>query len=74
MTGSRFCPCTDYTCKFNPQNHDQGCDLCVEDSVNCREIPKCFFLKVNEDISGITDWSFEAFADFVIKNGKEDKG
>jgi len=39
----------------------------VEDSVKCREIPKCFFLKVVDDIDGIEDWSFEAFARLVLK-------
>ena len=68
MSSSPFCPCSDHACEFNPVNHDKGCNLCVEDSVKTREIPKCFFLKVNENIDGITDWSFEAFAEFVLKN------
>lgn len=67
MKSSPFCPCTDYECQFNPVNHDKGCNLCVEDSVKCGEIPKCFFLKVIEDIDGIEDWSFEAFAKLVLK-------
>lgn len=65
MSSTPFCPCTDYTCSFNPHNHYQGCNLCVEDSLKCREVPKCFFLKVTDDITGRTDWSFEAFVDLV---------
>lgn len=67
MSRSSFCPCTDYSCECNPHNHEKGCDLCVEDSVKTREIPKCFFLKVTDDISDISDWSFEAFASLVLK-------
>jgi len=71
MTSSTpFCPCTDYSCRFNPHNHDQGCNLCVEDSIKCREIPKCFFLKVTDNIEGFEDWSFEHFAELVLKNRK----
>ena len=61
-----FCPCSDTTCQFNPANHDQGCNLCVEDSVKCREIPKCFFKAAGGDIDTIEDWSFEMFAKIVL--------
>ena len=69
-TSSPFCPCTDYKCEFNPVNHDKGCNLCIEDSIECNEIPKCFFMKINKDISGIDDWSFESFAAFLKKNNQ----
>lgn len=67
-TSSPFCPCTDHTCSFNPVNHDEGCNLCIEDSIKCSEIPRCFFMKVNEDIGDIDDWSFASFAAFVEKH------
>lgn len=67
MSSVEFCPCTDYSCEFNPRNHEKGCTLCVEDSLKCRELPKCFFKEVQSDISDITDWSFEAFAKLVMK-------
>jgi hypothetical protein len=67
-TSSSFCPCSDHNCAFNPINHDEGCNLCIDDSLKCREIPKCFFMKVNSDISLIDDWSFESFAAFVREN------
>lgn len=66
MSSSPFCPCTDYSCTLNPHNHNHGCNLCVEDSVKCNEIPKCFFLKIAGDISDLTDWSFESFAKLVL--------
>jgi hypothetical protein len=62
-----FCPCTDGNCEFNPMNHDKGCTLCVEDSIQCEEIPKCFFKQAGGDIDTITDWSFENFANVVLK-------
>lgn len=67
MSKLSFCPCTDTGCQFNPENHDQGCNLCVEDSLKCREIPKCFFLKATDSIDGFEDWSFEHFAKLVMK-------
>jgi hypothetical protein len=39
----------------------------VEDSLKCEELPKCFFLKVTDDITGRTDWSFKAFAELAGK-------
>lgn len=65
MSKLSFCPCTDTSCQFNPANHDQGCNLCVEDSLKCGEIPKCFFLKVVDSVEGYEDWSFEHFAKLV---------
>lgn len=69
ISSSPFCPCTDYSCQFNPHNHEKGCNLCVEDSIKCKEIPKCFFLQATDSIEGFEDWSFEHFAELVL--GKE---
>lgn len=62
MVKVETCPCTDYDCEFNPVNHDQGCTLCVRDSVRTNEIPKCFFEKIGADLDKVEDWTFEAFA------------
>lgn len=70
MAKLSWCPCQDENCPFNPVNHDQGCNLCVEDSLKCGEIPKCFFLKVTDNIDGFEDWSFEHFAKLAL-NGSE---
>ena len=67
MAKLAWCPCQDETCPFNPANHDQGCNLCVEDSLKCGEIPKCFFLKVTDSIDGFEYWSFEHFAKLALK-------
>lgn len=65
MSGSAFCTCDDTSCPLNPANHDKGCDLCVEDSLRTREIPKCFFLATGRSTDGWSDWSFEGFARFL---------
>ncbi len=67
MKSSPFCTCTDYSCELNPVNHDKGCNLCIEDSLKTREIPRCFFLKVSDNIDDIEDWSIEAFARLALK-------
>ncbi len=67
ISSTPFCPCKDTSCQFNPMNHDKGCNLCVEDSLKCSEIPKCFFQAAGGDIDVITDWSFESFAKIVNK-------
>jgi len=71
MSSNPACPCKDYECKFNPVNHDKGCNLCVEDSVKTGEIPKCFFMKIKGNVDDITDWSFEAFANLVLDSEKK---
>lgn len=70
MSSSPFCTCTDFSCEFNPHNHEKGCNLCIEDSLITKELPRCFFLLVTDDITGFTDWSFEAFAKLVLEKSK----
>ena len=65
MSSNPSCPCPDFSCEFNPVNHDKGCNLCVNDSVKTHEIPRCFFMQLKENVDDVTDWSFEAFADLV---------
>ncbi|MDR2295592.1 MAG: DUF6485 family protein [Clostridiales Family XIII bacterium] len=66
MPGSTFCPCTNTSCELNPANHDKGCDLCMEDSIKTKEVPRCLFMHVTDDIDGVDDWSFENFARHII--------
>ena len=66
MSSNTFCPCNDYACEFNPSNHDKGCNLCIEDSLKTKEIQKCFFKTVRENLDDVTDWSYETFAYFVL--------
>lgn len=65
-----FCTCTDLNCKLNPHNNAKGCDLCVLKNLKAREIPSCFFKLVNEDISGLKEFTIESFVDFYNKNKK----
>jgi hypothetical protein len=66
-SSSPFCTCTDYGCENNPVNHGDGCNPCIESSVDDREIPRCFFIKAGDDVDVREDWSFEAFAAVVLK-------
>ena len=59
------CPCTDLSCELNPANHDKGCDLCIADSFETKEMPKCMFMAAGGDIDSIDDWSFDNFAKVV---------
>ncbi len=56
-----FCTCPDKACKLNPVNHDKGCDPCVKNNLNTNSIPRCFFLAVGDDISGIKDFTVDDF-------------
>ena len=71
MSSNPSCPCKDHACEFHPVNHDKGCNLCVEDSVKTRELPKCFFMKIRENVDDITDWSFESFAKLALNEEKK---
>ena len=64
-----FCTCTDYKCPMHPTNHDQGCTPCIEKNLELREIPSCFFHKVNSTKEH-EDYFFEDFADVVMSEEK----
>jgi hypothetical protein len=66
-----FCTCDDLTCALNPNkpnNQMLSCDPCIRKNLKAREIPSCFFLLVNEDMSGVTDFTIDGFVDFYLKN------
>lgn len=65
-----FCTCGDLSCKLNPNSHAGGCDLCIKKNLNAKEIPSCFFKLVDDDISGLDDFSIESFAEFVVRHRK----
>lgn len=67
MASPEFCTCNNPSCGFNPANHDQGCDLCIEHSLKGRDIPRCYFQKAAGSLDGIDDWSFEHFAKLVLE-------
>lgn len=67
---NHFCTCPVTLCGNHPANHKKGCDLCIEKNLKQKEIPACFFLKVSEDVNGLTDFSFESFVQFFLNNNK----
>lgn len=73
MNNVEFCTCKNYSCKFNPQNHEQGCTYCIKICLKDGAIPSCFFRAVSEELKDVTvinDSSYEAFAKLVLKNEK----
>lgn len=66
-----FCTCTDYSCPFNPKNHDKGCDLCILNCLTKKEIPSCFFKKISLEKPENNDYTFNGFANFVKKYQKD---
>ncbi|NLZ53643.1 MAG: hypothetical protein GX892_10950 [Thermoanaerobacteraceae bacterium] len=66
-----FCTCTDLSCKLHPHNHSKGCDLCIRKNLKAKEIPSCLFKLINDDISGLEEFTIESFIDFYIKNKKK---
>lgn len=67
---SKFCPCNDRACPLHPLNHNEGCSLCIAKNIRKREIPSCFFNAQNGYPSK-NGYSFEAFAELVLSNKKE---
>ncbi len=63
-----FCTCRDYKCKNHPRNHSHGCDPCIKKNLNSGEIPACFFRAVSPEINDLRQFTYESFADFVIKH------
>lgn len=63
-----FCTCPVTQCPRNPSNHSKGCDPCILDNLQKRKMPACFYSVVNEDVSGVTDYSIEGFVKFFLEN------
>ena len=62
---SPFCTCTDHACPLHPTNHDKGCAPCVARNLKQREIPSCFFKKVDPE-NKPDAYFFENFAKAVM--------
>jgi len=63
-----FCTCRDLDCKLHPVNHDRGCDLCVRKNLQRGEIPSCFFRLVQDDLSGLKEFTMDSFVRFYLEN------
>ncbi|MBQ8506644.1 MAG: hypothetical protein IJ466_04355 [Clostridia bacterium] len=61
-----FCTCNSLDCPHHPSNHDKGCTPCIEKNLRMREIPGCFFRKV-EGHESCTSYYFEDFARLVLE-------
>jgi len=71
-----FCTCDDLTCALNPNNPNSkilGCDPCIRKNLKAREIPSCFFLLVNEDMTGVEDFTIDGFVEFYLKSKQATK-
>lgn len=59
------CTCSDLTCPNHPINHNEGCTPCIRKNLEKREIPACFFKKVDPDKKR-SSFYFEDFAKEVL--------
>lgn len=71
MNRKPVCTCRDQACPNHPSNHDCGCDLCILKCQTLGEIPSCFFRQVHDDLTGVEDFTFQGFADFVAAHKKK---
>ena len=61
-----FCTCMDRACPLHPANHDKGCAPCIAKNLKQREIPSCFFNRLDlKEKPG--SFFFEDFAKAVLK-------
>jgi len=61
---NHFCNCFVSTCKHHPQNHSEGCDLCIKKNLENGEIPVCFWRLVSDDFDGVNDYKLADFVKF----------
>ena len=64
-----FCNCTQTECEKHPNNHDMGCDLCIQKNLELGEIPACFWFNISK-VTGKTDYSVENFTQFYLDHKK----
>ena len=67
-----ICTCDDYTCPFNPVNHDEGCAPCIYKNLRLKEIPSCFFNDVDCE-KPTKDYHYEDFAALIDKAKEQGK-
>ena len=60
-----FCTCEQIECQKHPNNHDKGCDPCIQKNLELGEIPACFWFNISSVI-GKTDYSVENFTKFYL--------
>ena len=66
---SKFCTCNNMDCPLHPSKHDKGCAPCIEKNLNLKELPNCFFNKIDNSNNRNGD-TFIDFSKIVL--GKTD--
>ena len=64
---SEFCTCDNFDCALHPTKHDKGCAPCINKNLKLKEIPNCFFNKINDSKTRMGD-SFKDFSMLVLDN------
>lgn len=62
-----FCTCEITKCLRHPDNHDEGCDPCMEHNLKLGRIPLCMFKAVEGDMSEAKDLSLKGFVNYYLK-------
>lgn len=65
---TNFCNCPKTECPQHPNNHREGCSLCIKDNINKKKIPTCMFKAINDDTSTVKDLTFKGFVDFFLEH------
>lgn len=69
MTNNKhFCTCNEINCKLHPYNHGLGCDPCIKKNLQKGEIPGCFFHLVDDDTSGLNEFTIDSFVAFYLQH------
>ncbi len=68
-----FCTCTDFSCPFNPANHEEGCTACIEKCLRAHELPSCFFRDLGYPKT-TEGWRYEDFAKVVMERKAAEEG
>lgn len=58
---SPFCTCKNLSCPLHPTKHDRGCAPCIAKNLELKEMPNCFFNK----LEGSEERAGDSFADFA---------
>ena len=59
-----FCTCVDHECRCNPINHPHGCTPCIAKCLAEKEIPVCFYRKIDPNMDRKQDYTFKGFDRF----------
>lgn len=66
-----FCSCPVEQCPQHPGNHGMGCDPCVQDNLEKKKMPACFFNIVHDDVSEVTDFTIDGFIKFYHEHNEK---